>query len=535
MAPRLPELVRDSRLETLPNGDRTTHVYCDRPGRSAVTRLEEWKRERILGHGGGGVVWLEKQPLSGQLRAVKQIMSAQPGSMLDACKHELEALAKFSKRRYAACFVHSFGWYESPGLLSIALEYCPDGDLQRYLAQHGKLAENDVQEIISQVVQGLCFMHEEGFAHRDLKPGNVLIKSMPPAENWWVKICDLGLSKRIEDVVGSTTTVKGTPGFLAPELYGFGGGNPRMADPYPVDIWCLGEMTFRMSGGTAFPSETLQSVGASDSLMTFILRTMAIEPSSRLTARQASDNPWLNMMKQDVNVIPQLQISSDSAHRDPRLYHQGYAQYVASEPSGQWSTVTDLQGVNRMSSPQQSNNHDTHLEPRRDPPLSRQDQPQHVDLSTVEDLQGYSGPLRRAAVQRFAARYDTYEPRYRETVLDEREYLPRTSRKPPTVKVEVVNNSSSSSNDKGHRRHGSKTSISRDGGSSSDGGALLAGSSSDEERKRQQRASVAAAAPLDYKAEIDRQLRVQAEIAKYNKIIASRPPPTPRYRGGELN
>ncbi|KAI0480714.1 hypothetical protein GGR56DRAFT_287451 [Xylariaceae sp. FL0804] len=125
--------------------------------------------------------------------------------------------------------------------------------------------------------------------------------------------------------------------------------------------------------------------------------------------------------------------------------------------------------------------------------------------------------------------YDTYEPRYRETVVDEREYLPRTSRKPPTVKVEVVNNSSSSN--KSHRRHGSKTSSSRD-----------SGSSSDEERKRQRRASVAAAAALDDEAEFDRQLRINAEIAEQNKIIASRPPvvpmppttSTPRYRRGSV-
>lgn len=178
MARKLPELVRDSLLETILNAESTIHIYHDRPGRRSVPRRETWRRERVLGSGGNGVVWLERRlpdggsgPSASPYRAVKQITSKKPSSLLELCKSELEALAKFSTRRYARCFVQSFGWYEGADTLSIAMEYCPNGDLQNYMSQHVKLPEADAQEIISQVVEGLRFMHEEGFAHRDLKPG----------------------------------------------------------------------------------------------------------------------------------------------------------------------------------------------------------------------------------------------------------------------------------------------------------------------------------------------------------------------------
>lgn len=50
------------------------------------------------------------------------------------------------------------------------MEYCEHGDLKKYLAEHGRLPEDQAQEIGWQVLQGLKFMHENRFAHRDLKP-----------------------------------------------------------------------------------------------------------------------------------------------------------------------------------------------------------------------------------------------------------------------------------------------------------------------------------------------------------------------------
>ena len=64
--------------------------------------------------------------------------------------------------------MRSFGWYESGESVFIAMEYFPYGDLQEYLSE--PLPEKEAQQIVFQILEGVAFMHDNGFAHRDLKP-----------------------------------------------------------------------------------------------------------------------------------------------------------------------------------------------------------------------------------------------------------------------------------------------------------------------------------------------------------------------------
>ena len=73
--------------------------------------------------------------------------------------------------QYERCFVQSFGWYESLGSLYVTMEYCELEDLQDYLSSAPPLPEIQAQEITFQVLEGVRYMHENEFAHRDLKPG----------------------------------------------------------------------------------------------------------------------------------------------------------------------------------------------------------------------------------------------------------------------------------------------------------------------------------------------------------------------------
>ena len=99
----LPDLVRDSRLETVFRRDSITHLYRDRPGRSAP-RHEHWSVKRALGRGSFGIVSLleaggvHDQPNEKRHRAVKEIFGP-PAKHLESYKHELEALAKFSHQK----------------------------------------------------------------------------------------------------------------------------------------------------------------------------------------------------------------------------------------------------------------------------------------------------------------------------------------------------------------------------------------------------------------------------------------------------
>ena len=105
---RLPDLIRDSKLEThfLP-GDlvETVHTYHepDPTSRRQISRSEHWQRQRKIGGGGFGNVWLEKCTKGGnhdnEVRAIKQIdITGQHSGGIDY-NRELEAIAKFSHRK----------------------------------------------------------------------------------------------------------------------------------------------------------------------------------------------------------------------------------------------------------------------------------------------------------------------------------------------------------------------------------------------------------------------------------------------------
>ncbi|KAK4166585.1 kinase-like domain-containing protein [Cladorrhinum sp. PSN259] len=296
------------KLQTEIRGDQTEHTYFE-PSLVAHGRLmrrkEVWRRERILGQGSYGTVYRER--LEGglsRLRAVKQIRKGVVASEALEYTRELEAAVIFSRPKYSHCFARSNGWFENDQFVFIAMEYLELGDLQRYLNR--PLPELETRAITSQVLEGLEYMHEKGFIHRDLKPGNLLVVSLAP--NWHVKIADFGISKRQFDHGVSNTLEVGTFAFAAPEQLGLG----ESAGSYTcsVDMWSLGAVAYRILTGTnafhglselvkyiggksPFPVGALQAQHMSVSGLDFVLRLMSPVPESRLSAVDADRHPWL--------------------------------------------------------------------------------------------------------------------------------------------------------------------------------------------------------------------------------------------------
>ncbi|KAM7187994.1 Protein kinase-like domain containing protein [Naviculisporaceae sp. PSN 640] len=314
MAPTRPlsDLVRDKKIETEVSNNSTKHVFYT-PGRSAQKRqrrdVETWVRNACLGQGAFGTVYREKceeGKRQNEFRAVKEIKKRfAAGEELDYTR-ELEAIIKFSNPKYSHCFVHCDGWFETTESVFISMEYVKLGDLQNYLTQ--PLYESDARAIISQVLEGLQIMHENDFVHRDLKPGNIMVITKRP---WFVKIADFGISKRrMEDVTALRTLQRGTFGFAAPEIFGFGADSDDGSYTPAVDMWSVGAVTYKIltglspfpdlameimyaTGKSEFPLSNLEAKRISPKGQDFILRLMARTPKDRLTAAGARDHDWM--------------------------------------------------------------------------------------------------------------------------------------------------------------------------------------------------------------------------------------------------
>ncbi|KAF2659785.1 kinase-like protein [Lophiostoma macrostomum CBS 122681] len=327
------DLVHDSKLETRFLEDCVCHVYEDSDrvtSQRAVVRHEYWKRKRHLGSGGFGIVWLEsctKGTQKGEERAVKEIKRTR--ETLDYHR-ELEAIAKFSHRKYARWFAKSFGWYEQADAFYLTMEYFPLGDLHSYLINVSQpLPEREAQHVVFQLLEGLQYMHSNGFVHRDIKPANILLQACPPhQEEWWVKISDFGISKRIRNNTDQTSNLPGVMAFTPPERHGFTvqGVQNGSYSPFGDDIWAIGALAHQLltkrhafghwyalneyvDNSNQFPSEHLDKELLSSDANHFVRTLMHADPRYRPPVGQALRTDWMISVA-SIPPVPSVQFAS---------------------------------------------------------------------------------------------------------------------------------------------------------------------------------------------------------------------------------
>ncbi len=198
------------------------------------------------------------------------------------------------------------------------MEYFPLGDLGAYLDTHGPIPEGEARQIISQVLQGLAIMHREKYAHRDIKPQNILIHQRPVPGGpriWWVKLTDFGLTKIMMRTVISASAAIGTPEYAAPELVmnwpPRDTSSPPSFDHFATDIWSLGATAFHILTGilpftslfdifqyfgspeTRFPHTKLDQHLVSQGGSAFVRALLAPKPEQRPDSEAARSHSWV--------------------------------------------------------------------------------------------------------------------------------------------------------------------------------------------------------------------------------------------------
>lgn len=211
-----------------------------------VSRLELAGYQSVtrLGEGAYGVVYRAKQESTGRAVAVKVL---HPALCEDAAARQRFAQEVERTRRL-----------DLPGVVKV-LEHRLDHQPPFFVMElvEGEPADaalaGATPEKIAHVFRGLCETlekaHATGIVHCDLKPGNVLVRTDESAV-----VMDFGISvlqeERRSELRGQkesskprTTTVVGTPGFLAPEIIQGRSGGPQ------ADIYSLGVLLFKVLAG----------------------------------------------------------------------------------------------------------------------------------------------------------------------------------------------------------------------------------------------------------------------------------------------
>lgn len=197
-----------------------------------------------------GTVYLGRTD-AGALAAVKVILPEYAGDEEFRTRFRREAgAARRVDSPWAVRVTGADTESETPWL---ATEFVPGPTLPEVVARYGPLPARSVKVLGRLLARALAAVHAAGLAHRDVKPGNVLLAADGP------RLIDFGIA-RAADATALTATglVVGTPGFLPPEQ-ATGSG----ADAGPAgDVFSLGALlAYAATGRPPFGS------GAVDALL----------------------------------------------------------------------------------------------------------------------------------------------------------------------------------------------------------------------------------------------------------------------------
>ncbi|QYA95931.1 transporter substrate-binding domain-containing protein [Streptomyces anulatus] len=196
-----------------------------------------------IGSGGMGEVWKAHDLRLRRFVAVKGLLDrnsmtpATQTAALQRARREAEAIAKIEHQNVVT--VHD--QVETDNQVWIVMKLLEAKSLGDLLSGEGVLAVPRAATIGLQVVQGLRAVHAASVVHRDVKPGNVLVR-----DDGLAILVDFGIATfEGADRVTRTGSVIGTPPYLAPELFA-----PASPGPTPAsDLWALGVTLYEMVEG----------------------------------------------------------------------------------------------------------------------------------------------------------------------------------------------------------------------------------------------------------------------------------------------
>ncbi|GLT61966.1 hypothetical protein SLA2020_346360 [Shorea laevis] len=234
-----------------------------------------------LGQGGYGSVFKGKLR-SGHFVAIK-LLSTSKGNGQDFI-NEVATMGRI----HHANVMRLIGFCVEGSKQALVYDFMPNGSLDKIIfstQSNTSLSWQKMFEIALGVARGIEYLHrgcEMQILHFDIKPHNILLD-----DNFNPKVSDFGLAKLypIDDSFVSLTAARGTPGYIAPELFykNIGGVS------YKADVYSFGMLLMEMMKPVLRPSMTkvLEMLESEIELLTMPPRP-CLFPSELPTADHAS-------------------------------------------------------------------------------------------------------------------------------------------------------------------------------------------------------------------------------------------------------
>ncbi|MGZ4131537.1 MAG: protein kinase domain-containing protein [Actinomycetota bacterium] len=191
----------------------------------------------LLGRGGMGEVYEAADLRLDRTVAVKVLRPELAADRRFVARFEREA--RTAARLQHPGIVAVFDVGEDGGRVFTVLEHVPGRTLAELLRAQSRLAPAEVASIGADVADALAHAHARGVVHRDVAPGNVMVRV-----DGVVKVLDFGIARALQGSgLGTSVTAHGTVAYAAPEVLRGEPGDQR------VDVYGLGAVLYELLVG----------------------------------------------------------------------------------------------------------------------------------------------------------------------------------------------------------------------------------------------------------------------------------------------
>ena len=122
------------------------------------------------------------------------------------------------------------------------MEYAEGETLSAYLERKGTLSEAELKEILYPLLDGLEVVHRADFLHRDIKPGNIVLRAADGSP----VLLDFGAARQAIGAKSRSVTSIVTPGYAPIEQYSSRGRQGAWTDIYALGGVCYRALTGQM-------------------------------------------------------------------------------------------------------------------------------------------------------------------------------------------------------------------------------------------------------------------------------------------------
>ena len=209
---------------------------------------------RKIGAGGIGVVYLAETSTTPPAQVALKLLHERTAFRAD----DVQRLLREARVGQSLCHAHILPvlaierWRGQPVLV---MDFVPGVTLARWKTdegeRHAALAEKLF--VLASIADALAYAHRQGVIHRDVKPGNILVR-----DDGHPFLIDFGMARTldVDSTITASGTVLGTPGYLPPEALADGGHLDFRSDVYSLGV-CVFEAA---AGRLPFKADSLPAL-----------------------------------------------------------------------------------------------------------------------------------------------------------------------------------------------------------------------------------------------------------------------------------